>query len=320
MMAAAYDRNGDPDVLVYREIPDPVVGPTTVLIRVAYAAIQGADLGRRRNMAPPETPYVGGLQAAGVVEAVGEKVTGVAIGQAVVGFAYSGSHAELFAADESQVYPVPAGLDLQKAASVPIEFGTAGEGLFERGRLQPSETVVIRGATGGVGIAAIQLAKNAGAKVIAVAGGAEALARVRALGADHVINYRDEDVATRIRELTGGDGANLVLDLAGGTPLIDALAFGGRYAVIGAASGKLEAIQLGDLHANDLMVFGFVFGKVMHTPRVRASIATHMQWVAEGKGEIPVDKVFDLSEAAAAHRHAESSQAFGRVLIRPKAA
>lgn len=316
MKAAAYHHNGEPDVLAYQDVADPEVGPTTVLIRVAHAALQGGDLLNRRGTPPPgEGPHVVGYQAAGVIEAVGTEVTDMRPGDRVAGFAFAGSHAELFAVEHDHAYPVPDGLDLSVAAAVPVEFGTAHDGLFEYGRLKPGETVLVRGAAGGVGIAAVQLAHQAGATVIAVAATQERLIRIATLGADHLIDYQTEDVIERVKALTNGRGADLVLDMAGGDPLFGACAFKGRYGLVGASGGPSAQFGFMDLLPQSLTVFSFMFGKEMGTPRARTLIADMMARAASGELTMPVERSFPLADASAAHAFAERARPLGRVLL-----
>jgi NADPH:quinone reductase-like Zn-dependent oxidoreductase len=316
MKAAAYNKNGEPDVLVYQDVLDPEIGPTTVLIRVAYAALQGGDLLNRRSTPPPgDTPHVVGYQAAGVVEAVGAEVADLRPRDRVAGFAFAGSHAELFAVERDHTWPVPDGLDLSVAAAVPVEFGTAYDGLFEYGRLKPGETVLVRGAAGGVGIAAVQLAHQAGARVIAVAATPERLKRIAALGADYLIDYQKEDVVKRVTELTDGRGVDLVLDMVGGNPLFETCTFKGRYGLIGASGGSSAKFGFEQLLPQSLSVFSFMFGKEMGTPRVRALIADLMERVAAGELTMPIELSFPLADAGAAHAFAEHERPFGRVLL-----
>jgi len=171
MKAVHYSINGGPDVMTYGDMPDPPVGPDTVLIAVEWISIEGGDLLNRQVTPPPHAPFVPGYQAAGIVTATGPDVRRLTVGDRVVGFNWSGSHAELFAVPERYAYPVPNGMDLRLAAIVPIAFGTAHDSLFEYGALQPGDHVLVQGAAGGVGLAAVQLAAQAGASVIGTAAG-----------------------------------------------------------------------------------------------------------------------------------------------------
>lgn len=320
MKSVWYNENGGPEVLHYGELPDPAVGAKTVLIRVEVISIEGGDLLNRIHTPPRAVPFVPGYQAAGTVIAVGDQVSRFQPGDRVVGFDWNGSHAELFAVPEHYCYPIPEDMDLTLAAVVPIAFGTAYDALFTYGALQPGETVLVQGAAGGVGLAAVQLATQAGATVIGTACSPERLARVAALGMHHGIDYKQEDIAGRCREITGGKGVDLVLDLAGGQgkdALVDALRGHGRYAVIGAAEGTLPSFGFFELIRKAMQVIGISFGRDMHTPRVHALLAELFAKVHAGTLSMPIEREFALSEAVAAHRFVGESHPFGRVVMRP---
>ncbi|GAB4142508.1 MAG: zinc-binding alcohol dehydrogenase family protein [Sphingomonadales bacterium] len=320
MKAAFYRRNGAPDVLEYGDMPDPVAGDRDIVIKVHAISIEGGDLLNRRITPPPQFPHIGGYQASGTVQAVGKSVTQFSVGDRVVGFNWQGSHAELFAVPAHYAYPVPEAMELDLAATVPIPFGTASDALFEFGRLQAGETVLVQGAAGGVGLAAVQLAAQAGATVIGTASSAERLQRLSSFGMHHGINYRAEDIAERVMALTDGKGVDFVLDLAGGKSikaLLASVRYRGRYAVVGASSGDLPAFQFFDLIRKSLTLYGTSFGQEMHTPRAHALLADLMARVADGRLRMPIDKVFNLADAAAAHAHVENGHPFGRVLMHP---
>lgn len=320
MKAAYYFENGGPEVLQYGDAPDPEVKAKTVLIRVEWISIEGGDLLNRIHTPPRTQPFIPGYQAAGTVEAVGQDVTRFRPGDRVVGFDWGGSHAELFAVPEHYAYPVPSGADLRNAAIVPVAFGTAHDALFEYGGLKPGEHVLVQGAAGGVGLAAVQLAARAGAIVIGTASGAERSARVRQFGADHMIDYRKEDIAERCQEITGGKGVDLVLDLAGGRGkdlLVAALKAHGRYAVIGAAEGTLPKFEFFELIRKAMHVIGISFGRDMHTPRVHELLAELIGRVASGDLKMPIEKEFTLKDARDAHRYVGEEHPFGRVVMRP---
>ena len=196
MKAAVNHEAGGPDVLRYEDVPDPEPGDGDVLVRVEAVSIEGGDtLGRGETGGTDGRPHIVGYQAAGTVIAAGSAVVGLAEGDRVVTVGLDGSHAELRAVPESFCWPVPDGLAIEQAACIPIPFGTADDCLFEFGRLQPGETALIHAGASGVGIAAIQLAKRAGARVLATASRDDKLERLAAFGLDHGINY----VATRLR-------------------------------------------------------------------------------------------------------------------------
>jgi NADPH:quinone reductase-like Zn-dependent oxidoreductase len=247
-------------------------------------------------------------------------VTSVREGQRVVGHASSGSHAELFVAPARQVFPVPDGADLTAAVAVPVTFGTASDALFEFGALQAGETVLVHGAAGGVGLACVQLAARSGCRVIGTARGRDRLDALTPLGLDHGIDSAREDIDRRVHELTGGAGADLVVDMAGGEALpqlLAALRHRGRFVVVGAASGEFQAFTFIDLIRKELTVSGVYLGLEMHTPRVRQLVAGFLDDVRDGRLTMPVDRVYPLTEAAKAHRHVEEGRPFGRVLLRP---
>ncbi|MFC0204156.1 quinone oxidoreductase family protein [Novosphingobium soli] len=320
MKAVWYTQNGGPEVMQFGALPDPEVGPRTVLIRVEVISIEGGDLLNRVHTPPARTPFVPGYQAAGTVVAVGAEVTRFREGDRVLGFAWNGSHAELFAVDESHAYPIPEGMDLALAAVVPIAFGTAWDALFTYGGLQAGETVLVQGAAGGVGLAAVQLAARAGATVIGTASSPERLARVEPLGLAHGIDYKREDIAARCKDITGRKGVDLVLDLAGGQGkdlLVEALRPHGRYAVIGAAEGTLPSFGFFELIRKAMQVTGISFGRDMNTPRVHQLLAELLAQVHAGTLVMPIEREFALSEAVEAHRFVAEGHPFGRVLMRP---
>jgi NADPH2:quinone reductase len=320
MKAVWYNENGGPEVLHYGELPDPAVGPKSVLIRVEVISIEGGDLLNRIHTPPRTAHFVPGYQAAGTVLAVGDEVSRFQPGDRVVGFDWNGSHADLFAVPEHYCYPVPEGMDLMLASVVPIAFGTAYDALFTYGALQPGETVLVQGAAGGVGLAAVQLAAQAGATVIGTASSTQRLTRVTALGMHHGIDYKQEDITARCRAITGGKGVDLVLDLAGGQgkdALVEALRGHGRYAVIGAAEGTLPSFGFFELIRKAMQVIGISFGRDMHTPRVHALLADLFAKVHAGALVMPIEREFSLREAVAAHRFVGESHPFGRVVMRP---
>lgn len=319
MRAVHYSRNGGPEVMEYGELPDPEVGPDTVLIAVEWISIEGGDLLNRLVSPPVRTPFVPGYQASGIVAAVGEAVTRFRPGDRVIGFNWNGSHAELFAVPEHYAYQVPQGMDLSLAATIPVAFGTAHDALFEYGEMAPGDFVLVQGAAGGVGLAAVQFASQAGATVIGTASNRERLERAAPFGLHHGIDYRTEDIAARCKEITGGKGIDLVLDLAGGQGkdlLLRAVKPHGRYAVIGAATGTLPSFGFFELIRKSLHVVGISFGRDMQTPRVHALLAEISQKIAQGQLQMPIAAEFALADVVEAHRFAAEGHPFGRVVIR----
>jgi NADPH2:quinone reductase len=320
MKAAYYIENGGPEVLQYGDLQDPEVRPNSVLIRVEWIPIEGGDLLNRIHTPPTTRPFVPGYVAAGVVQAVGQEVVRFRPGDRVVGFNWSGSHAELFCVPEYHAFPVPLGADLRVASTVPIAFGTAHDALFEYGGLKPREYVLIQGATGGVGIAAVQLAAEIGAIVIGTGSDAEQLARIANFGSGHTINYKNEHIAERCHEITGGKGVDLVLDLAGGQGkdmLVSALKPHGRYSVIGAAEGTLPTFGFFELIRKAMHVFGISLGRDMRTARLHSLISHLTGRVAGGELQMPIAHEFALPDVRDAHGHVADCHPFGRVLMRP---
>src|SRR3954462_12693053 len=219
MKAAVIYENGGPDVLRYEGVPDPACPEGFVLVDVEAVSIEGGDVLARAGSAPPSAPHVVGYLAAGTVAEVGPGVEDRAPGDRVVTLNAAGSHASRRAVPAMSTWPIPDGLDAASAACIPVAYGTAHECLFTAGGLQPGQTVLIQAGAGGVGTAAIQMAKQAGATVIATASSDDKLERLKAFGLDHGINYARESFVERTRALTGGRGADVILDSVGGETL-----------------------------------------------------------------------------------------------------
>jgi NADPH:quinone reductase len=321
--AAAYTRTGGPDVLEYVDLPDPEVRPGGLIIDIKAVGIQGGDLLHRAGGVMATNPHVVGYQAAGTVAEVGAGVTAFDVGQTVVATMGFGSHAERVSVPAGAAYAIPDGLSIEDAAAVPIEFGTADDCLFEFGHLSEGETVLVQAGAGGVGLAAIELAKAAGASlVLATASSDERLSRLTEYGVDHGINYASDDVPKRVRELTDGRGVDLVVDPVGGKTLeasIAALAYRGRVSWVGRAGRETQPPEVWPLMEKNASLTGVFLGAEMgrDPTRVRAMITTLLQRVADGELRVVIDRVFSLADAGEAHRYIESRQAFGRVLLAP---
>jgi len=318
--AAVYYETGAPEVLRYEDVPDPELAPRGVLIQVEAISIEGGDTLNRLGGGMTATPHIVGYQCAGTVAAIGESVTERTVGQRVVASMADGSHAELVAVPAGSTWVIPDGLDLTKAACVPIAFGTADDCLFEFGDLQAGETVLIQAGAGGVGIAAIQLAKRAGATVLATASTDDKLERLGPLGLDHGINYRDGDFAAEARRLTDGRGVDLVVDSVGTTMAgsIASLAYRGRISSVGDAGRDPQPIDISMLKAGNQSIQGVFLGAELFAgPRAYDNIARLLDLVADGELEVVVDRSFPLAEAADAHAYLEERKAFGRVVLVP---
>jgi NADPH2:quinone reductase len=322
MKAAVYYETGGPDVFRYEDVPDPELRPHGLLVEVAAVGIQGGDLLHRQGGLLASTPHIVGYQAAGTVRAIGDQVTGCSPGDRVVATMGFGSHAELVSVPAAASWRVPDGLSFEEAAGVPIEFATADDCLFEFGRLQRGETVLVQAGAGGVGLAAIQLAAAAGATVLATASSDERLARLHDFGMDHGINYASSDVAAEVMRVTDGRGVDLVVDPVGGRTLegsIAALAYRGRISWVGRAGRDAQPPEVWPLMQKNASLTGVFLGieMVRNGDRTRPLVERLLERVARGELRVVVDRTFPLSEAAEAHRYIESRQAFGRVLLVP---
>ncbi len=320
MKAAVYYETGAPDVLRYEDVPDPELHPGGVLIEVGAISIEGGDTLNRLGGELASVPHIVGYQCAGTIVAVSDQVTDRFVGQQVVCSMMHGSHAELVAVPSGSTWPVPDGLDLTLAACIPIAFGTADDCLFEFGRLVAGETVLIQAGGGGVGIAAIQLAKRAGATVLATASTDEKLERLVPLGLDHGINYRTDDFADVARRLTDGRGVDLVLDSVGSTlpGSIRSLAYRGRISYVGNAGRDQQPVDVSALMMGNQSIQGVFLGAELFAgSRAYGNIARLIDLVAAGELEVVIDRTFPLAEAATAHAHLEARGAFGRVVLIP---
>lgn len=322
MKAAVYYETGKPDVFKYEEVPDPKCGAMQVLIEVKVVSIEGGDVLNRAGGDMAGKPHIVGYQCAGVIREAGSAVTDRKVGDNIVAIQQYGSHAELVVANPLQTWLIPDGMDMQLAACIPIPYGTASDCLFEFGHLKAGESVLIQAGAGGVGLAAIQLAKKAGATVLATAGSDEKLERLKEYGLDHGVNYRSENWIARSRELAGGRGVDLVVDSVGTTleGSIAAAAYRGRIVTVGNA-GRSESrnIDVQTLSAMNKSLTGVFFGgdMMMNPTRARGLVEKLINDVAKGDLRVVIDRTYPLSEAAKAHEYIESRQAFGRVLLIP---
>ena len=322
MKAAVYYETGSPDVFRYEDVPDPEPKPGEIVIDVAAVSIEGGDTLNRLGGELSRMPHIVGYQAAGTVSAVGDGVAQFAVGDRVVTVGLDGSHAEKRAVAATFAWSVPEGLAIEEAACIPVAFGTAHDCLFEFGRLQPGETVLVHAGAGGVGVAAIQMAKRAGARVLSTASSDERLERLKELGLDEGINYADTDFVAECRRLTDGRGADVIVDSVGGATLqgsLRALAYRGRCVTVGNAGRTVgERLDVSGLGMNNQTLSGYFLGaELFFGARAHAMVAEQIARVASGELKVVIDRTFPLADAAAAHAFIESRQAFGRVLLVP---
>ncbi|WP_300572808.1 zinc-binding alcohol dehydrogenase family protein [Phenylobacterium sp.] len=321
MKAAVYYENGGPEVLKYEEIPDPTCHPKGVIIRVEAIAIEGGDTLNRWRGPLMTNPHVVGYQAAGEIIEIGSEVTNVRVGQKVATVNNWGSHAELRSVPARNCWPIPDGFDVRKAAAIPVTFGTAHDCLFEFGRMKKGETVLVQAGASGVGVAAIQLAKRAGAGLIlATASSDERLEKLKRLGLDHGINYTRDDVVKEVKRLTDNKGVDVVVDSVGGSTLqgsINSLAYRGRVSMVGAAGREPMVVDVGTMMGGNRALSGVFLGAEIGTDRVHDNIQQLIEDAAKGELEVIIDKEFPLSDAAGAHAYIESRKAVGRVVLVP---
>lgn len=320
MKAAVYYETGVPEVFRYEDVPDPVCHPQGVVIRVEAVSIEGGDTLNRGGGQMAGSPHIVGYQAAGEIMEVGAEVSYLKVGQKVVTVNAFGSHAALRAVPARNAWLIPDGFDIQKASAIPVPFGTAHECLFGAGRLKAGETVLVQAGAGAVGIAAIQLAKKAGATVLASASSDARLERLKAFGLDHGINYSRDDLVEQVMKLTGGKGVDLVVDPVGGATLagsLGALGYRGRVSLVGNAGREPMKVDVSSLMAGNRSLTGVFLGAEIMTDRVHDMIQDLIEQAARGELEVVIDRTFPLSEAAAAHAYIESRQAVGRVLLIP---
>ncbi len=322
MKAAVYYETGKPDVFRYEDVAEPECAPNGIVLDVQAVSIEGGDTLNRLGGAMASVPHIVGYQCAGVVSEVGSEVTDRAVGQRVVCSGMHGSHAARRAIPAGATWIVPDELDIERAAAIPIPVGTADDCLFEFGRLQAGESVLIQAGASGVGIAAVQLAKRAGATVLATSSSDEKLERLAEFGLDHGINYARENFVNRARELTGGRGPDLVVDSVGGEVLkgsIECAAYRGRIVNVGSAGRDGANLDVSLLRPANKTLTGVFLGAelVLNPARAHAMIARHLEAAAKGELAIVIDRKYPLSEAGAAHEYIESRASFGRVLLIP---
>jgi NADPH2:quinone reductase len=322
MKAAVYYETGAPSVFRYEDVAEPTCAPDGLVIDVQAVSIEGGDVLNRAGGEMAGRPHIVGYQCAGVIREIGPNVQDRTVGQRVVAAMPHGSHAERVAVGANATWPVPDGLDVKEAACVPIAFGTAHDCLFEFGRLTAGESVLIQAGAGGVGLAAIQLAKRMGATVLATASSDDKLERLKEYGLDHGINYKTTNFAEEARRITGGKGVDLVVDSVGTTieGSIQATGYRGRIIQVGNA-GRAEdrRVDLSPLSALNRTFTGVFLGMelAMQPRRAWPMIAGLVEDVAKDDLRVVIDKTFPLAEAAAAHAYLESRQAFGRVVLIP---
>jgi putative PIG3 family NAD(P)H quinone oxidoreductase len=323
MHAMTIPQPGGPDALVWAEVPDPVPGEGEVLVEVAATAVNRADLLQRQGFYDPppgSSPYPG-LECAGRIAALGPGVSGWSVGDEVCALLVGGGYAQRVAVPAGQLLPVPKGLTAAQAAALPEVACTVWSNLFMVAHLRPAETVLLHGGASGIGTLAIQLAKAVGAKVLVTAGSPEKLARCAELGADVLIDYREQDFVAEVRAATGGAGADVILDIMGAKYLqrnVDALAQNGRLVIIGLQGGVKAELDLSVLLRKRAAVAATTLRSrpLAEKAAIVAAVREHVWPLVEAGVVKPVvDRELPLTEAAEAHRVLEAGEQVGKVVL-----
>lgn len=322
MKAALCKSLDGPAALVIEDVASPQPGPGEVLIAVKAAALNFFDtlITRGKYQSKPELPFSPSAEVAGVVKALGAGVSGLQIGDRVAAYiGWGGARQEVIAKAEA-VIPVPDGVSDVVAAGVSVTYGTAVHGLKDRAKLQAGETVAVLGAAGGAGLAAVEIAKLMGARVIAVASSEEKLAITKEHGADEAVNYAGGDLKEGLRALTGGKGVDVVYDCVGGESSEQALracAWQGRFLVIGFASGDIPKIPLNLLLVKGCDAIGVFWGEAVKRDPAghRANMRQVLDWVAAGKLSPRVHGTFALDDIRDALAVIEKREAVGKVVL-----
>ncbi|GGN41108.1 NADPH:quinone oxidoreductase family protein [Deinococcus daejeonensis] len=314
----------EPETLTVTEQPTPIPGPGEVLIRVQAASVNYPDalMVQGKYQVRPPLPFTPGAEAAGTVEAVGEGVTHLTVGQRVAAFTGTGAFATHLIAPAAATLPLPDDLDLNVAATLPLAYGTAMHALIDRGQLKAGETLLVLGAAGGVGLAAVMIGKALGARVIAAASTGEKLDLARAHGADEVINYTDTDLKAAVAELTGKKGVDVILDPVGdrwAESAFRAIAWGGRYLVIGFAGGEIPRLPLNLPLLKGASIVGVFWGEyARRDPRGNARHLNQLAgWVQSGTLKPEISRAYTLQEAPQAMRDLLERRVTGKVIVTP---
>ncbi|MEV6834539.1 NAD(P)H-quinone oxidoreductase [Streptomyces sp. NPDC051133] len=323
MHAITIPEPGGPEALVWTEVPDPVPGEGEVLVEVVASAVNRADILQRQGFYTPPpgaSPYPG-LECSGRIAALGAGVSGWAVGDEVCALLAGGGYAEKVVVPAGQLLPVPEGVGLKRAAALPEVVCTVWSNVFMISHLRPGETLLVHGGSSGIGTMAIQLAKSVGAKVAVTAGTKEKLEYCAELGADILINYREQDFVAEVKQATGGAGADVILDNMGAKYLdrnVQALAVSGRLAIIGMQGGVKGELNIGTLLGKRAAISATSLRArpLSEKAAIVAAVREHV-WPLLGGGHVRpvVDRELPMPEAAEGHRVVEASGHMGKVLL-----
>jgi NADPH2:quinone reductase len=313
---------GPPETLIVEDVAEPEPGPAEVVVEVKAVGLNFLDtlIIEGKYQYKPELPFSPGAEFAGIVSAVGRHVTGFGEGDRVMAYLGWGGCREKVAVAADNVVPLPAGIGFGAAAGLTVTYGTTIHALRDRANLKPGESLVVLGAAGGVGQAAIEIGKVMGARVIACASSAEKLDFCRRLGADETVNYTQQDLKKALRELTDGKGVDVVYDPVGGEltePALRALAWNGRLLVVGFAAGEIPRIPLNLVLLKGCQIVGVFWGEhARREPeRHRTNMATLLNWCAAAKIRPHVHRTYRLEETPAALRAIARREVIGKAVV-----
>jgi len=315
---------GPADSLELQDLPDLVPGPGQVAIDVRAAGVNFPDVltVQGKYQVKPPLPFTPGNEFAGVVRALGDDVRGFAVGDRVIGFTQTGAFAEQAIAPAAVLMPMPPGMDFDTAAAITLTYGTSHHAVVDRGQLKAGETMLVLGAAGGVGLAAIEIGKALGARVIAAASSADKLAVCREHGADVLIDYTQEDLREALKAATNGKGPDVIYDPVGGPysePALRSIAYRGRHLVVGFAAGDIPKLPWNLMLLKSASVVGVFWGDfARREPKMNlAAMREMLGWMAEGKLKPLVSKRYALAETAQALNDMAARKVTGKVVIVP---
>lgn len=324
MKAIVCNTWGLPDTLVVEEWPDPAPGPGQVAIKVEAAGVNFPDvlIVQNKYQFKPALPFIPGSELAGVVSVVGEGVTQFKAGDKVIAFAGQGAFAQQIVVPAQAAMPIPPGMDFDTAAAITLTYGTSHHAIVDRAQLKAGETMLVLGAAGGVGIAAIEIGKALGARVIAAASSDEKLAVCKDHGADVLINYATQDLREAIKGATDGKGPDVIYDPVGGEyaePAFRSIAWRGRYLVIGFANGEIPKLPLNLTLLKGASLVGVFWGEfAKREPKSNAAAMREMMgWLAEGKIRPHISGRYALTDTPKALNDMAARKVTGKVVIRP---
>lgn len=324
MKVIQFEKFGGPEVLKWSDSEKPQPSASEVLIEVKSSGVNYADTARREGqyVVPTKLPYVPGSEVAGIIVETGSDVQNFSKGQRVVALIESGGYSEYVAVDERVLTPIPKNVDFDQAVALPLQGLSAYHILKTMGRLEPGETVLIHAAAGGVGAIAVQLAKIFGAeKIIATASTDEKLAHAKKMGATHLVNYAEEGWVEKVKELTGGKGVDVALEMVGGdvfNQTVKCLAPFGRLVIFGAASGQQATFNPGQLMRKNQSVIGFFLPQIMRNEKLfQQSFNELLGYMASGELVLTIGESYPLESAAHAHQMLQGRKTIGKVVLKP---